>query len=184
MSTVRIKCPSCSASLNVKFDKKEDMIIECPVCKKKMKMHFSSTDNAAPSNPDSHRDKPVDETQYGDRTAFNSLGGTSGSSCSLVLEGREYPLHEGENIIGRDASSSSADVRLSTGDNYMSRMHAVISVSNSPSGALRASLRNFKNKNATYFNGTQLQDDEEVFLRNGDTIKMGKTTVRYKVTNK
>ena len=89
----------------------------------------------------------------------------------LRTSGMEYRLREGENTIGRQATSSEATVQIATDSRKMSRMHAKIVVLPAVDG--RAILSNWHNKNATSVNGRSVSENAQVPLRHGDRITMG-----------
>jgi hypothetical protein len=90
-----------------------------------------------------------------------------------ILHGREvvkvYPIGKFQLLIGRIAD---ADIRL---DNpIVSRRHAEIFL-DGPTFA----VHNLSDKNGTFINGQRIQEDH--LLMNGDTIEIGKFTLRYDI---
>jgi DNA-binding winged helix-turn-helix (wHTH) protein len=90
------------------------------------------------------------------------------SYLKITWEGREIPLAEGENLIGRDAS---AVVRIDTAE--VSRRHARIVVDGEV-----ATLEDLASKNGTYRNGRQLQAPER--LEDGDEVWIGLNLARMR----
>jgi DNA-binding winged helix-turn-helix (wHTH) protein len=94
----------------------------------------------------------------------------SGSWHWLVGLDRRYPLHDGENVIGRDPDSS---VWLDA--TSVSRRHARISVADSG-----ATLEDLGSKN-----GTRIGEEAvaaSVALRDGDRIVIGNVPLTYRVS--
>ena len=126
-----------------------------------------------------------------DRNVVTSLSGNSGGTVTslpvsndikdeeafLVVNGREYPLSIGNNIVGRWSPTSQADVQLDVPDEYLSRQHIRMNVYRLPNGRLRITVKNFKNKNETMVNDKLLESDEYVVI-NGDTITMADTVAK------
>jgi DNA-binding winged helix-turn-helix (wHTH) protein len=79
----------------------------------------------------------------------------------LVLESRELPLVEGENVIGRDPESA-----LWIDDSSVSRQHARIVVVGS-----EVTLEDLRSKNGTFLNGKKI--GQGTSLSDGDEIRIG-----------
>jgi len=86
----------------------------------------------------------------------------------LVLHGRRVPLHEGENIIGRDPAS---DVSLDAGG--VSRRHARIVIEGGD-----VQLEDLGSKNGTTVRNRPVEG--QVALRDGEHITFGSTACVYK----
>ncbi len=82
----------------------------------------------------------------------------------IVIAGREFDLHDGENLVGRDRDAS---VRINSGS--ISRHHARITVS--PSGV---TLEDLDSKNGTTVGGRRIRSVSD--LRDGDRIVFGTVT--------
>jgi DNA-binding winged helix-turn-helix (wHTH) protein len=86
----------------------------------------------------------------------------------LFLAEREVPLHEGENVVGRDAAAA---VRFSSGS--VSRRHATITVDGQ-----NATIADLGSKNGTFV------DDEPVvaprLLRDGVIVRFGRMEMVYR----
>jgi DNA-binding winged helix-turn-helix (wHTH) protein len=89
------------------------------------------------------------------------IGARASFSCSLLWEGREIGLVEGENVIGRDEDCA---VRIDS--SRISRRHARIVVE----GAT-ARLEDLGSKNGTFHRGRKLAG--EAVLEDGDEIGIG-----------
>lgn len=197
MESKKIQCPACKSLLEVKNSKNEaEKIITCPICKSQLRVRFQHQTSSQPL--DAHT--VLGPAQYSGETQLGSSidgetrlagdgGGSSatGSSSSpqklltpvLVYNGCEYSLLRGENIVGRKATNSTANVQIATGDRSMSRAHAIIDV-RAVGQKVKAVLHNDKNKNPTYINGQELTKNDAIVLTSGCTIRMGQTIVTYK----
>ena len=83
-------------------------------------------------------------------------GRTSNAVARLTVNGRQYTLRSGRNIIGRQGDTSEATVQIATNDMYMSRQHCVITVTQHGDGRVRAKISNYQNKNKTMINDTSV----------------------------
>jgi pSer/pThr/pTyr-binding forkhead associated (FHA) protein len=92
---------------------------------------------------------------------------------------QRFELDQKYLTIGRFSSQSNlSDLSVKTADEYMSRKHAILR--RQPNGKFTVSDAGSLNK--VYLNDTELETGEEVYLQNGDMLKMGRTFFRY-VTN-
>lgn len=180
--TLKIKCPHCGGTLTIKkIPNLENKIITCPLCNKK-NLFVNFLQVSQQPKPVSDETQPggmSDKTLPGDKTHLGFKYDTVGR---LVQNGcKQYILHEGLNVVGREAKSSVANVQISTDDGYMSRSHASIEVLRAANGNVIHTLSNAANKNATYVNGQKVEQGDRIVLNNGDTIKMANTVLRFVV---
>lgn len=87
----------------------------------------------------------------------------------LVSNTRQVPLHEGENIIGRDPS---ADVWLDT--RSISRRHARIVV-----GGAEVTVADIGSKNGTSVNGRRIEAPQP--LNDGDQLEFGSLPITFRI---
>ena len=204
MQTKRIICPKCKAVLDVTNSKNETLKqITCPSCKTILQVKFQP-------QQEQPQQEPIEAKTYyappkrsmadsgatqlagaGGETVLG--GGLSGATqlytptqkatatAMLTFEGKDYPLEEGQNIIGRQGTTSKATVQIETADRYMSRQHCSIKVTTLPDGTKKAVLSNYQNKNLTSVDGQEIETGDEIRLTNGDRITMGHTTVVFKL---
>ncbi len=104
------------------------------------------------------------------------------AKASLVFGGVSYPLEEGQNIVGRKATTSTANVQIETADRYMSRQHCSITVTTLPDGKKKAVLSNYQNKNQTTIDGQSIETGDAIRLTDGNSITMGHTTITFKLS--
>lgn len=102
-----------------------------------------------------------------------------------------HPLHIGRQVVGRKSLSRPCDIMIETDDPYMGRNHCIIEVKPSRSGGFDYFLSDVKmtngiaeqmSTNGTFVNAypTPLKPKDMVYLKDGDTIQMGKTKVVIK----
>ena len=194
MQTKRITCPKCGVVLEVKHTKDEEVKqVTCPKCKTLLKVRFAQPIEA-PTYYGGPKPGTEGATQLGGLSSATMLGGIKSGETQLVVpsakapvtphlsfDGKDYFLQEGQNIIGRKASSSQATVQIETADRYMSRQHISITVSTLPDGTKKAVLSNYQNKNQTIVDGQEITTGDKIRLTDGDKITMGHTTVVFKL---
>lgn len=189
MQTKTIKCPHCGVVLGVKNPNNEAAKqIRCPNCRKILQVKFLDQEevleaptfygpNAGGIEGATHYEGGVDG-----RTRLANSSPKEWSNVKLVLDGKDYPLVEGVNIIGRRGNSSEATVQLDTSDRYLSRQHCKIIVTQLPDGTKKVVLSNYKNKNRTTINNQLIEEGDEIRLADGYTITMGHTIVTFKLS--
>ena len=205
MQTKRIICPKCKVVLDVTNSKNETQKqITCPSCKTILKVKFQP-------QQEQPQQEPIEAKTYyappkrsmadsgatqlagaGGETVLG--GGLSGatqlymptqkttSTAKLTFEGNDYPLEEGQNIVGRKGTTSKATVQIATEDRYMSRQHCSIKVTTLPDGTKKAVLSNYQNKNLTTIDGEPIETGDSIRLTDGNSITMGHTTVTFKLS--
>lgn len=106
-------------------------------------------------------------------------------------EQQTHPLRIGRQVIGRKSVSRPCDIMIETDDPYMGRNHCILEVKPSRSGSYEFFISDVKmtsgipeqmSTNGTYVNAhpTPLKPKDMVYLKDGDTIQMGKTKVVIK----
>ena len=191
MQTKRIKCPKCGVVLDVKNSKNEEVKqITCPSCKTFLQVKFQSQQE--PMEAKTFYAPP--KQAMADNGATQLVGGSFGatqlvmapkkeaSKAILQFGGVSYPLEEGQNIIGRKASTSKATVQIETADRYMSRQHCSITVTSLPDGTKKVVLSNYQNKNQTTIDGLPVETGDVIRLTDGNSITMGHTTITFKLS--
>ena len=190
MQTKRIICPKCRVVLDVKNSQNEAVKqITCPSCKTILQVKFqpqqepieARTFYAPPKQPVSDSGATqLTGSSYG-ATQLDIPAEKKVSKASLEFRGVNYPLEEGQNIVGRKGITSKATVQIETSDRYMSRQHCRITVTTLPDGTKRAVLSNYLNKNQTTIDGQPIETGDSIRLTDGNTITMGCTTVTFKL---
>ena len=189
MQTKRIVCPKCKVVLDVKNSQGEAVKqITCPSCKTLLEVKFQQEPMEAKTFYAPPKQAAADNgaTQlaggnYGATQLYNPTQKPS-STARLSFGGKDYPLAEGRNIVGRQASTSKATVQIATADRYMSRQHCVITVTTLPDGTLKAVVSNYQNKNLTTIDGQPIEAGDSIRLTDGNSITMGHTTVTFKLS--
>lgn len=191
MQTKRIICPTCKVVLDVTNSRKEAVKqITCPSCKAILQVKFQPQQE--PIEAKTYYAPPKQSVaDNGETQLAGSLSGATqlytptqktSATAKLTFGGKNYPLHEGQNIIGRQGTTSKATVQIETEDRYMSRQHAIIRVTTLPDGTTKAILSNYQNKNLTTIDGQPIGTNDEIRLTDGNSITMGHTTVIFKLS--
>ncbi|MCH5223542.1 MAG: FHA domain-containing protein [Muribaculaceae bacterium] len=176
MENINVKCPWCSAVLKIKAAPGIDNAsLCCPVCKK--------------TSPFSQFKKFVaeeSETQFVNHPGSgNSASGLKSVIGKLVIpsKGIAFQLKLGRNIIGRKASTSTANFQISTGESKrLSREHIIIDVKRLSSGGVAHHVSLVKERvNKTYLNNSELTFGDTLILQNGDMIKLPDVNILFEL---
>ena len=168
------KCPKCGAPLIIQFtesDLGKTKQIVCQGCKAKYNV-------------------PIPMTYASKFETDPTLGGNE-SEQTLVLESiangvtsyQCFNLTSEYYTIGRKNSGDPEyrpDVEVVTTDKKMSRKHAAIR----KKGKSGFTLKDIGSKNGVYLNNNKLDADEEVYLTDGDTFRLGETVFRVNIAER
>lgn len=190
MQIKRVKCPQCNAVLDVKNSKNEEVKqIACPSCQTLLQVRFAPQQEPIEAQtflgtPQSSHPLNNGETQLAvgisGATRLHISEQQTHSHTELLYGGVNYPLVEGQNIVGRKGTTSKATVQIETADRYMSRQHCSITVTTLHDGTKKAVLSNYQNKNLTTIDGQPIETGDSIRLTDGNSITMGHTTVTFK----
>ena len=164
LKETKVVCVKCKKVLTVANPKGlRSAFCTCGICHSRIEVNFWVEDKNPATTPN--------VGGYGKETSLPPIREIKERTVSLLVEGREYTLALGNNIVGRWSPTSSADIQLLVHDDSLSRQHVMVNVYRLPDGNVRVTVKNLKNKNETLVNGKPLGDDNLV-VRNGDKITM------------
>jgi pSer/pThr/pTyr-binding forkhead associated (FHA) protein len=92
-------------------------------------------------------------------------------------------LKEGRNVIGRKSPDKPCEIMIDTTDTHMSRNHSVIDVNRRADGHYQYVISDCGSTNGTFINANErqkLSSYDRIFLKDGDTIQLGRTKVVLK----
>jgi uncharacterized protein YbaR (Trm112 family) len=170
---IPVKCPHCKVGLKVDEQKIPQGIdtFKCPKCKRDIPLSFID------GKRDNHKDEITTVVSQLPKAADGRLTVFPNENTKEQI----FHLREGHYIVGRKTAASNADIRIETADKMMSRNHARIEVKKDAKGGLIHCLSDNRSKNRTMYNGTFLDESEEVVLQDNDAIKIGNTLLRFNV---
>lgn len=190
MQIKRVKCPQCNAVLDVKNSKNEEVKqIACPSCQTLLQVRFAPQQEPIEAQTFLGTPRSSHPLNEGETLLAVGMSGATRlhiseqqthSHTELLYGSANYPLVEGQNIVGRKGTTSKATVQIETADRYMSRQHCSITVTTLPDGTKKAVLSNYQNKNLTTVDGQPIETGDSIRLTDGNSITMGHTTVTFK----
>ncbi len=144
-------------------------MIECPHC------HFKAKANVYQSGAFGQGGYGANDAATQLPSDFHPAQMDEVGIIKVLETGRTFQLKEGTNVLGRVASSGTADLKISN-DPYMSRRHLQVDVVKTPWG-LEHRLVEIDSKNIIILNGKPIQRGDILKLNFGDKMTLGQTEV-------
>lgn len=154
-----ITCRYCKTRFEVlNPDNVEERVVPCqnPDCRHSYRVNFVTGDTIITKSPEADK-----------KNGF------------ILFRGRKFPLHEGQNIVGREADSSEADVQLELDEKYkfVSRSHFSIHLIRLKKGKTKYVISDLREKDKidkvpTLVNDEKLDKVDKIVLSHGDTISI------------
>lgn len=151
-----IKCPKCGQSIRVNIPDNAvgTASVNCPNPECGVLLKFKLSPNPAPND----------------------------AMPSLYVDGKEFPLKQGRNVVGRAPQSNFTNIVITPTDAYMSRQHASIVVK-WDGNEMKCILETLKTINPLLLNGKRVEEGVAVALKLGDVMTMGHTKVLFQKAN-
>ena len=175
---IDIQCPNCSSILSVpEVPEMERKFVTCPACKQRSRFNEYKRPNRGGELG----------TQVGDGPGFELVENTViGQLVDTRDPEHPYKLKEGSNVIGRKASSSTANIQIPMppGDNRFSRDHLLVEVKQvKGKGIVHYLSLNKEKVNETKLNGSKMNYGETFSLKDKDMIQIPGLTLRFEMPN-
>jgi len=127
----------------------------------------------------------VDDSQ--EEPAKQDVSATEGCGEIVVIENnycfrQVFPLHMGDNLIGRQKENYIVDCPIESGDLNIDYRHCVISVSRKKNGQLQYVLRDKPSNKGTFVDGIRLDPKERRVIEDGTVFTIGLTSVMLKLS--
>lgn len=172
MGKIFIVCPECRQQLSFQeVPGYQKMLVECPKC------HFKA--NAGVYLPGRPRQQAGPQ-RGGDETAtrlvFAPRTSVDVGQIRVISTNEVQFLREGSSVIGRRATTGTADIQISN-DKYMSRRHTQIDVVKTPVG-FEHRLVEIGSMNIVKLNGVPINRGDVIKIKFGDVITLGDTDIR------
>ncbi len=200
---VALKCPGCATAFKFPMPAQAGLVkVKCPKCGQiiPVKLNFKpvtmaptagqSTQPApagAPSQPQAAPAQPEAAKPKKGTKVLPTYAMTSTGVIEIVRFGgllgkmgnTSFPLHEGQNTIGRADVDLPSDIEIKN-DTTVSRRSVAIEVTNKEGKGYQFKLKVLRALNPVMHNDKPLIEGEIVYLNYGDSIRLGKTTLRFK----
>ena len=168
-----LRCPQCQHVIS--FDDStcapgQVAVLRCPSCGKKFGVRIKTK---------------VDDSQ--EEPAKQDVSATEGCGEIVVIENnycfrQVFPLHMGDNLIGRQKENYIVDCPIESGELNIDYRHCVISVSRKKNGQLQYVLRDKPSNKGTFVDGIRLDPKERRVIEDGTVFTIGLTSVMLKLS--
>lgn len=166
----RVRCPKCDNYIQfdeTKYEEGQSLVFLCDNCHKQ----FSIRIGKSKLNAANQKSEVVDETE-----------GTQAYGNIVVIENvfgykQVFPLHAGDNLIGRRSKGTEVDIPIETNDPSMDRRHCILNVKRNKQGKIIYTLRDNDSITGTFLMNQILGPKDQVRLEEGDIFTLGATTL-------
>ena len=156
----QVICPKCDKAFTFdesRYDTSCNISFICPNCRKRFVMTLDEIESAEGDGLDtSHGYITVLENAFGYR--------------------QEFPLHPGDNLIGRASKGTEVDIAIETTDMSMDRRHCIINIKRNKQGKLIYTLRDAPSLTGTFLMNEILGDKDRIRIEDGAIVTIGATT--------
>lgn len=178
----KIRCPKCGNTIffdESEVDETGTFVTSCPECGKKVGVRLKTAKKSAAQASQS---KEEDSTTSDTATASTEAVSSENFGKLVVIENRfhykqEFPLHLGDNVIGRASRSSHVDCAIATDDPSMDMTHCVVKVSRDRNGRLKYVLRDGPSNTGTFVGNELLGDHERRVIEDSTLFTLGATSI-------
>ena len=168
MGKVFIVCPECRQQLSFnEVPGYQNMVVECPKC------HFKANVSVYQGGSQARGAQGADDVPT--QLVMPPASAATVGQIRVKTTGEIQFLKQGRNIIGRRASTGTADIKISN-DMYMSRQHVRIDVVKKISG-YEHHLVEINSTNVVKLNGKPINRGDILVLKFGDTMTLGTTDI-------
>ena len=166
----RVRCPKCDNYIQfdeTRYEEGQSLVFLCDNCHKQFGIRIGKSKlNAA-----NQKSEIIDETE-----------GTRKFGNIVVIENvfgfkQVFPLHEGDNLIGRRSKGTDVDIAIETNDPSMDRRHCILNVKRNKQGKIIYTLRDNDSITGTFLMNEILGPKDQVRLEEGDIFALGATTL-------
>lgn len=172
----RVRCPKCDNYIQfdeTKYQEGQSLVFICDNCKKQFGIRIGKSK----LNAGSRREEVIDENE-----------GTENWGNVVVIENvfafkQVFPLHEGDNVIGRRSKGTEADIPIESNDPSMDRRHCILNVKRDKQGQIVYTLRDNNSITGTFLMNELLGPKERVRIEEGNIFTLGATTLILRGAN-
>ena len=166
----RVRCPKCDNYIQfdeTRYEEGQSLVFLCDNCHKQFGIRIGKSKlNAA-----NQKSEIIDETEgtrkFGNIVVIKNVFGFK----------QVFPLHEGDNLIGRRSKGTDVDIAIETNDPSMDRRHCILNVKRNKQGKIIYTLRDNDSITGTFLMNEILGPKDQVRLEEGDIFTLGATTL-------
>ncbi len=165
----RVRCPKCDNYIQfdeTKYDVGQSLVFICNHCGKQFSIRIGKTRLNA-----KRQDEKIDDKE-----------GTEDLGNIVVIENvfcykQVFPLHEGDNLIGRRNKGDVVDIAIESSDPSLDRRHCFINVKRDKQGKPIYTLRDNNSTTGTFLMNELLGTKDRIRIEDGAVVTLGATTL-------
>lgn len=168
----RVRCPKCDHFIQfdeTKYTDGQSLVFVCDNCKKQFGIRIGVSKLRALQREESKGNLSSEEQaeSVGTIVAVENVFGFR----------QEYPLHLGDNIVGRRNKGNEVDVAIETNDPSMDRRHCVINVKRGKNDNYIYTIRDNESITGTFVMNEVLGPKDRRRIEEGAIITLGATSI-------
>lgn len=172
-NSVVIQCPECGLKMSFRpVPNFREKTVHCPKCNHSDKvLNFRILENHSHQNSDTdqQKDEVTELLRKGQEREVSQV------EVKCLETGESQILRLGENTLGRKTEESRADITFTDAKAYISRLHASLTLNNTPSG-FQLHLLDLGSVNGTFVQGKRLPHGSAIAILPDEPFRMGKLT--------
>ena len=174
----RVRCPKCDHFIQfdeTKYEDGQSLVFVCDNCQKQFGIRIGVSKLRALQKDENKGAFTHDNTEsekFGTIVAVENVFGFR----------QEYPLHIGDNIIGRRNKGDEIDIPIETNDPSMDRRHCIINVARNKAGKIVYTLRDNSSLTGTFLMNEILGPKDRIRIEDGSIITLGATSLIFNAT--
>jgi len=180
---MKTKCGKCHSILLLNRESHptgKDLTFQCPSCGSKNRL----VDPLKIKNVNDSSNSSQSENTANNNLDYNIEKSSKSTTGWLVLHTENinpvsFTIYKGKNIIGRLTNDNHVDIPIDN-DLYLSRKHCFIEAVNDNSD-WKYFLVDNESTNGTYLNTKRLSSNDKVYLKDSDTIQVGRIKLVFKL---
>ena len=173
MISFKIDCPSCKQKVSISV-KESDLgtryRTSCPNCVSSLLLNLPPQIRMAGDNATENSAKTKVIIDPKNKVRYLLI-----SNANVHSDIQEFEINQPYLSFGRMGSDSSADLELITQDKSISRKHCIFR--SYPNGVTVEDI----SRGGTMLNNNKLNPNNEIYLKNGDILRMGQTFFKFTI---
>ena len=165
----RVRCPKCDNYIQfdeTKYEEGQSLVFVCDNCKKQFSIRIGKTKLNAANRREEKLDEKEGIQDFGNITVIENI----------FAYKQVFPLHEGDNLIGRRNKGDKIDIPIESNDPSLDRRHCYINVSRNKQGKLTYTLRDNNSVTGTFLMNSLLGPKDRIRIEDGAVVSLGATT--------
>lgn len=166
----RVRCPKCDNYIafdETKYAEGQLLVFICDNCKKQFGIRIGKSKLSTDSRREEKPDEEEGIQEFGNVVVIENVFGYK----------QVFPLHEGDNVIGRRNKGTDVDIPVETNDPSMDRKHCILNVKRDKTGKMTYTLRDNDSITGTFLMNELLGAKDRVRIEDGAVFTLGATTL-------